>query len=76
MFKKILFICAIFSSIGYGEINNTPPKSISLPDKLAEIKRTAYLDESSTDFSLPFSFQYENSAFSLDNLYDQEEYAG
>lgn len=76
MFKKILFICVIFSSIGYGEINNTPPKSISLPDKLAEIKRTAYLDESSTDFSLPFSFQYENSAFSLYNIYDQEEYAG
>ena len=25
---------------------------------------------------MPFSFQYENSAFSLYNIYDQEEYAG
>ena len=61
MFKKILLICAIASLIGYGEVNNTALEPIPLPKKLAEVKRAAHLDETSTEFSLPSSFQYRNS---------------
>lgn len=33
IFKKFLFICAIASSIGYGEVNNTALEPIPLPKK-------------------------------------------